>query len=388
MSNTWRSIAGNQHVFDALRNLLTSQRAVALVGAGASAGLYPLWGSLIQQLIDQVITRGLASEDDRAFWLRTQHDRPHQVVRAVKAKLGSSIYGNILYETFKPRVGTDNKKFTPTHEILAKLPFRGYATTNYDPGLLEATYALPVGSPTNWGTWKDNDIIHRWYTGEILEGSSPVLFIHGIYERSDTVVLGTGEYRDAYQPGPYRRLFEKLWSQDNLVFVGFGFSDPWFDFLADEVLSQTTRTAAGDSRHIAILGLRSDYQYSPEMRNLWHDQYNAQVLFYPIQVVDNREDHTALYDILSSLDRDLLQPEQASPDSDIISSESSHAVNTAIPSPHTATRESLSPEQPAEYHYDITLNWNNATEYQKRQILTILQELSGDVTLTITEIIE
>jgi hypothetical protein len=39
-------IDGNRHVFDRLRALIESRRAISFVGAGASAGLYPLWPEL------------------------------------------------------------------------------------------------------------------------------------------------------------------------------------------------------------------------------------------------------------------------------------------------------------------------------------------------------
>ena len=43
----WRDIPGNEHAFERLRALLDGGRAISFVGAGASVGLYPLWGGLI-----------------------------------------------------------------------------------------------------------------------------------------------------------------------------------------------------------------------------------------------------------------------------------------------------------------------------------------------------
>lgn len=57
---------------------------------------------------------------------------------------------------------------------------------------------------------------------------APVLYAYGVFERSDTIVLGATEYREAYRPGLFRELVRKLWSQEQLVFVGFGFTDAWF----------------------------------------------------------------------------------------------------------------------------------------------------------------
>jgi len=50
----WRGIPGNPGVFEDLVELVGSEEAIAYVGAGASAPLYPLWGELIRRLADAV----------------------------------------------------------------------------------------------------------------------------------------------------------------------------------------------------------------------------------------------------------------------------------------------------------------------------------------------
>jgi hypothetical protein len=60
------SIDGNRYVFQRLRPPIESRRAIAFSGAGASAGLYPLWPELVNLLIGEVVKRGLASDADQA----------------------------------------------------------------------------------------------------------------------------------------------------------------------------------------------------------------------------------------------------------------------------------------------------------------------------------
>jgi len=64
-------LPGNEFVLRQLRDLVASGRAIAFVGAGASAGLYPLWTGLIHKLANEAVDRGLATEADRAFWFNT-----------------------------------------------------------------------------------------------------------------------------------------------------------------------------------------------------------------------------------------------------------------------------------------------------------------------------
>ncbi len=292
-------LPGNEFVLKRLRDLLASGQAIAFVGAGASAGLYPLWNELIEKLAQEAIDRGLATEADRTFWRKS---KPQQAVRGIKQALGDSVYGHALRDIFRPK--PDGDRFTRVHAALARLPFRGLATVNYDPGLVEARRALRSDIiSTGYATWKDADPVQRWLTGdEFQPGALPILFAHGVHERSDTIVLAADEFRDAYRSGGYRRLFDKLWGQDRLVFVGFGFSDPWLDFLADEVITQTAAQAAGEPRHIALVGLDEGEEYTPERRKSFQDQYNAAVYFYRVaRTADGASDHGDLVRVLEAL---------------------------------------------------------------------------------------
>jgi tetratricopeptide (TPR) repeat protein len=307
------AIPGNPHVLERLRALLGSGRAAGFVGAGASAGLYPLWNALVGELADQAVARGLASDADRAVWLSTAAHNPQQAVRGIKQQLGAQTTGAILRATFGYRKGPDGNRYTPVHAGLLGLPLRGYVTTNYDPGLLEARRVLrPEVVATGYATWRD-DGLREWLTGEVFEDPQgcPVLYAHGIFERSDTIVLGAGEYREAYQPGHLlQRVVDKLWAQERLVFVGFGFSDAWFDVVAEQVLG-VLATHAGEPRHVAVVSLpypadsSASGAYSPEIRRKFRDAYDAEVLLYPVPVTEQdgtrHEDHQLLQVVLDAL---------------------------------------------------------------------------------------
>jgi tetratricopeptide (TPR) repeat protein len=309
-----QAVPGNPHVLERLQALLASGRTLGFVGAGASAGLYPLWNALVGELADQAVARGLATDADRAAWLATAAHHPQQAVRGIKQQLGEQVTGAILRATFGPRKGPDGNRYTPVHAALLRLPLRGYVTTNYDPGLLEARRALrPEVIATGYATWRD-DGLRDWLTGEVLReaDSCPVLYAHGIYERSDTIVLGAGEYREAYQPGHLlHRVIDKLWGQEELVFVGFGFADAWFEVVAEQVLGVVTGQGAGEPRHVAIVGLSHpagsppSQVYSSELRRRFRDAYDAEVLLYPVPVTEQdgarREDHRLLQVVLEAL---------------------------------------------------------------------------------------
>ena len=301
--SSWRGIPGNDHAFNRLRALLDGGRAMSFVGAGASAGLYPLWGGLISRLVEETKTRGRGSDDERAYWMQQQGAYPDQVVRGIKAALGDGIYADVLRQIFRPKPGPDGNRFTPIHAALLRLKFRAHITTNFDPGLLEARIALrPELRGTGYATWKDPDAVARWQNGDIFaEDPCPILFAHGSWEKSDSVVLGVGEYREAYRPGAFRRLFDHLWTTRHLVFTGFSFADDWVKFVANEVLTAGGKRTT-EPRHIALIGLPDDHPYTPFMRGLFVDQYDAEPLFYPvIRTPGKPDDHSALLDILAAL---------------------------------------------------------------------------------------
>jgi hypothetical protein len=139
---TWRDIPGNEHAFERLRALLGGRSAISFVGAGASAGLYPLWGGLIAGLVEETKKRGRASDDERAYWLKQRDAYPDQVVRGIKGALSEGIYAEVLRQIFRPKAGPDGNHFTPIHAALIRLPFRAHITTNFDLGLLEARLEL------------------------------------------------------------------------------------------------------------------------------------------------------------------------------------------------------------------------------------------------------
>jgi hypothetical protein len=112
MAEDREAIPGNRDAFRRLCELMKTGEAIAFVGAGASAGLYPLWAALIARLADEAVSRGRASEADRRYWLKSFGDYPDQVVRGIKTPLGDGIYAEALREIFRPREGSVGDRFT------------------------------------------------------------------------------------------------------------------------------------------------------------------------------------------------------------------------------------------------------------------------------------
>lgn len=300
------SIHGNRPVFDALTSALQDKEAIAFVGAGASAGMYPLWDELMERLADYAVTEGKAAERDAARWKADTKSTPQQRVNVMLRRLGEARYHQFLKETFGPHEGPDGNRYTVTHAALMRLPFRGYVTTNYDPALDFARMELrPRSLTTGIPIWRDDDEVYRWYSGDIFKrpDDCPILWLHGSWQRPNEIVLNSGEYAAAYKPSLYRNLFNSLWGQRHLVFIGFGFNDPQFTFMVSEYL-RDLRDANAIPRHIAVLGLTMNKDGMPpdeeavhEWRENLETDYHVRPLFYPVI----GDDHTALRLLLDAV---------------------------------------------------------------------------------------
>ena len=76
----------------------------------------------------------------------------------------------------------DGNFCTPVQGAMLRLPFRGFITTNYDPGLIRAGESMgPDVASTSYSTWMDQETpALRWASGDVFKGETcPVFFAHG-----------------------------------------------------------------------------------------------------------------------------------------------------------------------------------------------------------------
>jgi SIR2-like domain len=321
MLNDTLSLPGNGAVFDELTDRIGRRRAIAFVGAGASADLYPMWNECIRTLAELAVRERKVDAEVARYWLTDPALSPQQRVESIAHRLGERTYREFLRTTFAEKKGSNGKRYTRVHELLMSLPFRGYVTTNYDPALDFArgeirSHCRTTGTPT----WRDDAVVNDWLTGDIFDESDacPILWVHGFSELPETIVLNAGEYSTAYSRRVYQGMFRRLWQQDRLVFVGFGFADPRFTFMVSEILEQV-RDAAAAPRHIALIAVDpSDNLAVLEERRLrMVADYGIDPLFYGAPTRSDRsQDHSRLIEILETLSKrcgTAAAPREASP---------------------------------------------------------------------------
>ncbi|HET9255754.1 MAG TPA: SIR2 family protein [Pseudonocardiaceae bacterium] len=245
---------------DALREYLARGDAVAFLGAGASAPLYPMWSELIAELVDAAAHRLNPGQAQTCRALAGQS--PEEVVEIVRRQLSDAEFREVLRATFRVRTDRESgRTWTPVHELVCRYAFKGVVTTSYDPGIVDARSRARVrATVTGFASYTDDDAMDRWRTGDVFgDGELPVLFAHGRGDQPDRIVLATPEYRQAYE-GKLSHVMARLVDAGHLVWIGFSFADQRIAAILREVAQACgTRASPGAAaRHVAIMpGIRT-----------------------------------------------------------------------------------------------------------------------------------
>jgi len=298
------NIPGNKDSILTLRGCIQQNNAIAFVGAGASAPLYPVWNTLINSLAEEAYSLGLVDDSGKNYYQRLAMSEPQKAVRLIKTNIEKAKYQDLLSRMFSPKRGEDGNCYTRIHAALMKISFRGFVTTNYDPGLTEARMVeRPDIKNTGYATWRDREELIKWNNEEIFnEGLLPILHAHGHYQQSDSIILSSDEYDEAYKPGIYRRTFENLCTRCRLVYIGYSFRDPFLSYIHSNSINLYANVTSYNSDHVALIGFHDGEIPSQEERRHYKEVYNADVVFYPIKKGrDGRDDHSSLLALLSDV---------------------------------------------------------------------------------------
>ena len=285
----------------ALRERLARGEAVAFLGAGVSAPLYPLWNKLIGQLVEAAADR--LTEPEVATCRALTSSSPEEVVEIVRRNLGTATYREVLREVLRTRTDpASGRSWTPAQELVCRCAFKAVVTTNYDSGIVDARMRVrPGASATGFTTWEDELGLDRWRTGKVFgDIELPVLYAHGQYNRPDSVVLATAEYRRAYE-GKLAKVLERLVDSGHLVWIGFSFADQRIAMILREVAHWSgTQTEPGAApEHVAIMPWDpGDSANDPRiLAQRAEIGFGARVVLYPTP----DDDHSALLLLLEAL---------------------------------------------------------------------------------------
>jgi hypothetical protein len=240
------------------------------IGAGLSQGAgLPGWPKLLEQMMEWGKENNVdfSKADEKELKKYIRQGELLWVAEELHERLGKSAFHQFMREVFqqsKPRP-------TETHRLLPAIPFSSVLTTNYD-RLLEKVYE---------DSYKDasfHSFTHRDYPElamAIRSGEFYLLKLHGTIDRIDTIVLGSSDYRDVMYKNPaYRQFLINLFSSKTILFLGFGLTDPDFNFLLDEL-----KTTFNDYT-VTHYALMNSNEATPLKRKRFEKDYNIKILPY------------------------------------------------------------------------------------------------------------
>ncbi|HET9654564.1 MAG TPA: SIR2 family protein, partial [Kineosporiaceae bacterium] len=282
-----------------LRELLAGGEAVAFLGPGASAPLYPPPRVVIAGLVDVAVGHGLAAAE-AATCRALAERRPDGVVEVLARQLGAARFREVLREALRPRRDeVTGWSWTAVQELVCRCRFAGVVTTGFDPGIVDARIRVrPRASGTGFTSWTDDLGLDRWRTGAVFaDDELPVLFAHGYHTRPDEVVLAASDYRRAYA-GRLARVLSDILATRSVVWIGFDFTDHAITNVLREVsASSGTRADPGPAiRHVAVMPWDPAGGDDPGvLASLAGIEYGADLLLYP---APGSDEHTGLAGLL------------------------------------------------------------------------------------------
>jgi len=303
-------VVHQEKVMDSLAAVVAGGESILLVGSGCSRPMFPSWGELVEKL---AALAGGCIPTGYTLPPKFVEDKPAalQHIRDAVQQYQADAHCLERFERTLIRLfEMDGHDPGRIHELLVRMPFRAYLTTNYDK-LIE--YALPPGHEDRA---LDVQTAEPLYLSRairaITRSGAPekVIHLHGIGDHPKGMILTTVDYQKAYglavgPPGgltglrrpPYAKtIMSALMMTRRLVFVGFGLEDP---FLMRVLKNVTAEGWEWDSPvHYAIRPISDGTAAGDlEMAKLLRGEYGVEVLFYEVR----NDDHSALGDILEEV---------------------------------------------------------------------------------------
>jgi len=242
-------------VVDALTRFFSSSSdPILFAGAGVSvkAGL-PTWIGLIERLAS-----GIQPYDSETANM--------MLGRAKKGALTTAVD----YFMLSDEMNTGDK-YRLISEILseydhnaishvAKLPFKGCLTTNFDESILQAIGQSRNKYPRDYKYGDSSFKQAQWEKGLF------VARIHGAVENPEAIVLSERHFEKLLKDEIYLELLRTCFSHRNVLFLGFSFYDPAIRHVFSELERKFGSSTPG--RHLAILPENIESEFIQKAHNL------------------------------------------------------------------------------------------------------------------------
>jgi len=179
-------------------------------------------------------------------------------------------YPRAIFDIFTPTIQSPGR----VNRLVFRLPLHCILTTNYD---FVLNVAAPAGTPVY--TWREARQAREYLS--LAGGHVPALLkIHGCASRPDTIVLTRSEYTGMREQAEYRSLMSFVFDVKSVLFIGFGFTDP-FDL--DLALQQAEQAGGAQGEKFALVlnsTARTIRQRFPNVHVIGYEQHDDVVSIF------------------------------------------------------------------------------------------------------------
>lgn len=278
-------------LYNQLVNVIAENRPVAMIGAGSSIRMgYPSWDGVLKLLSAQAAKKDPSKDGELASLRR---EDPMVCADKIKKLLGDDDYYSQLEKIFGPV----NPEYDVFHELVIRLPFGHFLTTNYDRILQTAHKSYTTKE------YAELDLEDHQKCGELFDlicgkaAKRYFIHAHGSIRNPKNMILALEDYNERYEIRNDLKEVLKCVFTRRVVFIGFSLEDE--DFMGP-LKFLTSCLGIGEPRHFAILPAPSDKNNVAALRDRHRARYRIESLFY-----DPRDDHAILVPFLEELVADV-----------------------------------------------------------------------------------
>lgn len=276
-------------VSDIRRNIekaIAEDGTVLFVGAGIStwSGI-PGWGRLLNDMADYVDRTGGDSTGIRKY----KDSQPLLAADLAKGELTREQYHGFLKSEMRVRTSKPGE----IHQLLLNLGINCFITTNFDRLLERAIRANGKRSRLKVVT---NTDVQQCADLCAIKSRNFVFKPHGDIMDGDSIIFTNSDYRDMYENGGRyyaHRTLDTLLATRNIIFVGFGLTDPDFLRIMDRFRNDYKQ------------GITEKYAIMPDVPteeiNYWKAAYGIQILSYDTIPAEDGRDYSNIFKLLREL---------------------------------------------------------------------------------------
>lgn len=269
-----------------IEKAIAEDGTVLFIGAGIStwSGI-PGWGRLLNDMADFVDGAGGDSAGIRKY----KDSQPLVAADLAKKELDKEQY----YGFLKQEMRLKTSKPGEIHQLLLNLGVNCFITTNFDQLLERAIRANGKSGRfqvvTNTDVQKCADLC-------AIKSRNFIFKPHGDIRDADSIILTNSDYCNMYENGGRyyaHRTLDTLLATRNVIFIGFGLTDPDFLRIMDRFRNDYKQSIV---EKYAIMP-----DVSGEEADYWRETYGIHILSYGTVLTENGRDYSSIFKVLREL---------------------------------------------------------------------------------------